>query len=381
MDDDILIDVFRPLPRKQLSQSVALVCRRFRYLVNSPALPNLHYINCTGINPHRILPFYPKCETWGFVIDDGPRTPNLITYELLQTTHRPNKYLRFGVLFINANHLAKEHWRKCLWEFRQSFVDCTLKLSIYAEMTAVEFQCFLADWVLRLFPNCVYAFSIGRIISSNENKRGDMPTLEELTSYTKSKFLQFGASDRQAIASSLKPSLLISLPSIFNCLYVKMAKCDWRYPDALLRNFYFSDAFWEASVPQEDVMQWLHHVPTVPTTIRLNRVLCKSKRNLFLSGKMIKRNKEDRSYHWDDPIAEVAHNLIMLIKQKFLLAKTPEEKREFYLELDVYTRADTRHLQPFVVQNNATNERLTLQIFSAENSSTSTTWKLLRESV
>ncbi|KAI1694199.1 f-box-like domain-containing protein [Ditylenchus destructor] len=44
MEDDVLIDVFRPLSRRQLSQSIALVCRRFHRLSNSPYLPNLHVI-------------------------------------------------------------------------------------------------------------------------------------------------------------------------------------------------------------------------------------------------------------------------------------------------------------------------------------------------
>ncbi|KAI1706989.1 hypothetical protein Ddc_15059 [Ditylenchus destructor] len=291
MEDDILIDVFRSLSRKQLSQSIALVCSRFRYLVNSPALPNLHCINCIHINP---MWADAISKTWGFVIWCGSdphlkdqvsaiEFDDLITYEELKTTHRPTRYLHFASLFISPKHLAKEQWRNCLWEFRHCFAGCTLKLDLCAQFTAVEFQCFLADWILRIFPNCAYFFYIGRIISSTENKHGDLPTLEALANFNKSKFLQFGAGDRQAIASSLKPSLLISLPSILNSPCVEISACSAPY----------TDAFWDPFVPQEDVIQWLHHVPTVPTTITFQRSLCKSKRNLFLSSAMLKPREID----------------------------------------------------------------------------------------
>ncbi|KAI1706984.1 hypothetical protein Ddc_15054 [Ditylenchus destructor] len=259
MDDDTLLDVFRLLSRKQLSQSVALVCHRFCHLVNSPILPNLHYIIYgTGINPHFKWPLYPARKEWGFVISAAV---NFITYEELQTTHRPTKYLRFAHLNIQLEHLAKEKWRKCLWEFRHCFVDCHLMLNMHAQFTALEFQCFLADWILRLFPNCIYFIDDCTFISSTDDKKEQLPTLEALGNFCKSKFLQFGAKDRQAVASSLEPSLLISHPSLFNCSCVKIkAFYSWRYCD---RDNRYCDSF----VPQKDAIEWLHHVPAESTTL------------------------------------------------------------------------------------------------------------------
>ncbi|KAI1706985.1 hypothetical protein Ddc_15055 [Ditylenchus destructor] len=373
MENDILIDVFRLLSRKQLSQSIELVCRRFRRLVNSPALPNLHLVkHIIRISPTE----HDKIKTWGIVIwffdDQDQRKDPFFTYEELQTTHRPTQYLRFAHLNIRAEHLAKEQWRKCLWEFRHCFVGCTLMLGIRAQFTAIEFQCFLADWILRLFPNCTYFFDIGRIIRSTGSKKGNLPSLEALANFNKSNCLQFGGGDRQAIASSLKPSLLISLPSILNSPCVQIRPISGQY----------LDAFWAPSLPQDDVLQWLHHVPTVPATIKLNQNLCKSKRNLFLSSAMLKPREEDRSHNLYGPIADVrCCNLVKQIKQSFLQANTSDEKREFYLELYMITRADTRRLEPFDIQNDATNERLTLKIFGEEYYDRSNTWELLRESV
>ncbi|KAI1714143.1 hypothetical protein Ddc_11586 [Ditylenchus destructor] len=173
MEDTILIDVFRLISRKQLTQSIALVCHRFRQVVNSTALPNLHRIK----HIIRISPTEDDAiKTWGIVIwfFDAHLKDPLITYEELQTTHRPTQYLRFSQFYIHPKHLALEHCRKCLREFRHCFAGCALILSIRAEFTALEFQCFLADWILRLFPNCAYFFDIGRIISSIENKKGEI---------------------------------------------------------------------------------------------------------------------------------------------------------------------------------------------------------------
>ncbi|KAI1693962.1 f-box-like domain-containing protein [Ditylenchus destructor] len=372
MDDDILIDVFRPLPRKQLSQSVALVCRRFRYLVNSPALPNLHCIRrYTSINY-----MWPNNELyeWGFDMLGSPKD-EFVNYEQLQTTHRPTQYLRFPQLAIWPEHLAKEHWRKCLWEFRHCFADCTLMLSMGAQFTAVEFQCFLADWVLRLFPNCIYFITGCTFISSTDNKIEDLPTLEERANFNKSKFLHFRDSDRQTVASCLEPSLLISLPSIFNCPCVEIKARKLR-----------GDRFCDPFIPQEDVIEWLHHVPAVPTTsARLPHMYEKyeCKRYLLLSAAMLKPNEEDRNDNWYVQIVQVSHSVIKQIKKKFLLAKVSEEKREFYLELDVYRFSDIQRLEPFDIQNDATNERLTLRIHDGEYARCpySYTYALLRKSV
>ncbi|KAI1706987.1 f-box-like domain-containing protein [Ditylenchus destructor] len=365
MDDDILIDVFRPLPRKQLSQSVALVCRRFRYLVNSAALPNLHHINYgTHINDnyfncHFKPPDYPIQE-WGFVthsfVEGGPVVSHFITYEELQTTHRPTQYLRFAQLFIRPEYLAKDQWRKCLWEFRHCFANSTLKLDMCAQFTAVEFQCFLVDWILRLFPNCVYLIEDCTFISNTDNKIEDLPSLEALANFSKSKFLQFRASDRQAVVSCLEPSLLISHPSLFNCPCVEIK--------ASLRR---GDRYCDSFVPQEDVIKWLHHVPEAPTTrARFLPPTCRtirSKRYLLLNSAMLKPREEDRRDDWCQQIAQVSHSVVEQIKKRFLVAKTSEEKREFYLELDafdIFDRNDIQSLEPFDIQNDATNERLTL---------------------
>ncbi|KAI1694198.1 hypothetical protein DdX_20251 [Ditylenchus destructor] len=387
MDDDILIDVFRLLSRKQLSQSVALVCRRFRHLVISPALPNLHYMKYnTRMNDNPVtypIALYPVQE-WGFVIntfvEKGPDTSCVITYEQLQTTHRPAHYLRFAYLQFRPEHLAKEHWRKCLWEFRHCFVDSFLMLEMCAQLTALEFQCFLADWVLRLFPNCTYSITDGIFISSTDNVivtnrfDGNFPTLEERANFNKSKFLHFRASDRQAVASCLEPSLLISLPSIFNCPCVEITARKLRRRDRCCDPF----------IPQEDVIEWLHHVPAVPSSSpnlwKIIRVFgnIESKRCLVLSSAMLEPREEDIRDNWSEQLAQVSRSVIKQVKKRFLLAKTSEEKREFFLALDAFDIFDqhygvqrlepielaegyeSRTLELFDIQNNATNERLTL---------------------
>ncbi|KAI1706983.1 hypothetical protein Ddc_15053 [Ditylenchus destructor] len=87
-----------------------------------------------------------------------------------------------------------------------------------------------------------------------------------------------------------------------------------------------------------------------------------SKRFLYLNAAMLKPHKEDRRSDWWDEIVQVTHSLVEQIKKRFLAAKTSEEKREFYLELDglgVFSRCGIQDLEPFDIQNDATNERLT----------------------
>ncbi|KAI1707162.1 hypothetical protein DdX_12538 [Ditylenchus destructor] len=354
MDDDILIDVFRPLSRKLLAQSVEQVCRRFRHLVNSPALPNLHIVNEFGI--------IEKIYT----ISDG-----------FQASYRPPKYLRFQSVHIKcANceyyfHLDRENFEPCLWQFRHCFVDCHLHVSI-PETTAAEFQSFLVERFLPLFSNCIYSFIMECVRRNNDERDRPTKTLfkrclrffrfkgirkslkssrtsanvsaDGLPPSSAVANLNSGASDQQTTATSPSFTLLISHPSILNCMYLSL---------------WVSRRYSEPFIPIDNVIQWLHHSPTVPTTTTTKN-WWKSKRNLHLDASMLEDLDTEQSHI---RAVSAANNLVKKIKERFLAGNASKEKCDFHLEiLLVQTRNSKLEIPEFDIRNDATNESLKLEV-------------------
>ncbi|KAI1696989.1 hypothetical protein DdX_18760 [Ditylenchus destructor] len=328
MDDDILIDVFRLLSRRQLSQSVELSCRRFRRLVNSPAVPNLNVIHVMSLYLRTSKGFLGRLrKEWGFDISgaaDGDFIERIsISYKQLQSTHRPPQYLRFGFITVGTSSMAKEKWRKCLWEFRHCFLDCILRAYVSGMSTAVEVQSFLADQLLPLFPNSAYEIHV-------RSCPYDVGSLKE--------------------ACYSPPLLLTSNPSILNCMCVailtwKRYECRYDIP----------------FLAEDDVVEWLHHVPTVPTTTRMINWFSKSTRNLCLLAPILQFHGNVNGNF--GVYVDAVDSLVEKIKKKFLLASTSEEMRQFYLVLKyVEDMTGHSHLTEFDIRNDATNERLTLKV-------------------
>ncbi|KAI1706988.1 hypothetical protein Ddc_15058 [Ditylenchus destructor] len=358
MEDDILIDVFRPLSRRQLSQSIALVSRRFHRLANSPYLPNLHVIWTLWTLP--VGRPRGRQEEWRIRVESGTGVAVLKLNEL-QNFRCPPQYLRFESVAIRAEHLAQEQWRDCLQAFRHCFVGCIVGLNILAMCTSAEFRCFLADRFLPLFPNGGhYNFYIEHIINGTDNgvqRPRSVPTLEQLANYNSN------ASVQKAVMSVPNPSLL-SLPSLLNCSCLMIRAI----------------GIYEPLVTLEDVVQWLHHVPTmpIPSTEHYD-MWCKSKRNMHLSAFMIKPHGRP-NYRVEGftsgELLETANNLIEQIKKRFLAANTSDEKREFLLELKFY--GELEGIKEFDTRNDATNENLTCHHMPNE---CDTVYCILRKSV
>ncbi|KAI1692719.1 hypothetical protein Ddc_23400 [Ditylenchus destructor] len=337
------------LSRKRLSQSVELVSRRFRRLANYPALPNLHRIKFYDSYSKSYYSTNPKI--WGFGLTNKKGKKILVNGNKLRSAP---PYLRFQSIRLLPRHLIKEQLRECLRDFSHCFIGAELTISIDALCTPMEFQRFLAERILTIFPKSTFIITIHEIVTEDYNRPAYKTRLSALD-----KHLFSGCDSAQrTIGHSPLSNFLISVPSIMNCSFLKLY------------------VHWggEPLVTLDDVVQWLHYVPVEPTRnfrvfewpaeeteeILPEEIYCKANRNMFLDNQLLERRVSDID-------AEAAIKLVEQIKKRFLEAAAPDEKREFYLVLNAvsamgpnFTFGLVKHLAEFDIQNSATKERLTV---------------------
>ncbi|KAI1699217.1 f-box-like domain-containing protein [Ditylenchus destructor] len=382
LNNDVLCDVFRLLPRKQLAHSVQLVCRQFRRLAEYPTVPNLHRIH--NIYPYqnflrkrynlkfwqRLKKSYRQKSEWCLLInirdcDDLYKKSVIRPDQLAQMPDAP-PYLRIGGVCLEAEHLARKKWRAYLAKFKDCLEDAHLYLSIgdigyELRGTSHELSSFIIERVLPLFSNCiVWRIDYTMFLNDDGPVRNHRWTNGRSLSKT-TNFTFQPKKDMQAPVTLTASPLILSL----NNIYISNIDC-FKHYEGLQYSVHHrpdSSSLGDGLIGVDEILEWLHHKPdpTRKTTI-VDTDLgygWRTDRQLRLGYYVLRGSSKVQS------VRDWAEDLVMKIKTMFLEAKSVEDAREFCLILD-------KNMMPFVavrnkceiefcIRNDVTNEYLILR--------------------
>ncbi|KAI1706770.1 hypothetical protein Ddc_15143 [Ditylenchus destructor] len=392
LNNDVLSDVFRLLPRKQLAQSVQLVCQRFRRLAEYPTVPNLHHIHDIYLEHnillqpyqdflrnrynlkfwHRLKRSYRQKSEWYFLInplafDDCLKTAKLNPDQMTQMPDAP-PYLRIGQVCLNAEHLARKKWRTGFAKLQNCLEDAHLILNIgfvseyryypWLWGTSHELSSFIIERALPLFSNCT-VWSITYLMTLDDNGparirrrqlfrrwRPISRSLSETTNFT-----LHPNKDKQEVVTLTASPLILNLNNIYISNDYMTVEPQIYGTARPLRG--------DGLISAGEILEWLHHKPDPTRKKNILDYHWKTDRNLRLGYYVVKGSSNINS------VRDWAEDLVLKLKSMFLEAKSAEHAREFYFILtkNILWFESRRYAGAieFCIRNDVTNEYLTLK--------------------